>query len=985
MVLQRIVSKFILFLVFLIVVSVSIPGQPVLADNFGDYTYTNHGDGTATILDYNGTATDVNIPGTLNGLTVIGIGTDAFRSNGLTSVTIPDSVRTIGTQAFLYNNLTSVTIPSSVKTIELNAFRESGLTSVTILDGVTTIGESAFALNNLSSVTIPGSVTLIGQVAFRSNLLTSVTILEGVTTIGAQAFMNNNLTSVTLPSSLTSIGDSAFLNNSLTSVAIPDSSMTIRAAAFQSNALTSITIPDSITEIGEYAFSNNQLSNVTINGGDTIIGAHAFEDNQSPPTDLTIYSYDSSLAKVYAANNGHTFYGFTDLTGLALSAGTLNPAFASGTVSYTASVANNVNSIEVTPTTAVGASTVTVNGETVTSGSASDPIALNVGTNTITVVVTAQDSSTKTYTVEVTRAASSNANLSNLTLSAGSLTPAFASGTEDYTAAVANSVSTIEVTPTTAVGTSTVMVNGETVTSGSASDPITLNVGANTITVVVTAQDSSTKTYTVEVMRAASSNADLSSLTLSEGSLNPAFASGTEDYTAAVANSVSTIEVTPTTAVGTSTVMVNGDTVVSGSASAPIALNVGTNTITVVVTAEDSSTKTYTIDVTRAASSNANLSDLTLSEGSLDPVFASGTEAYTAAVANSVNTIQVTPTTAVGTSTMTVNGDTVTSGSASEPIALNVGTNTITVVVTAQDSSTKTYTIEVTRAASSNADLSDLTLSEGSLDPAFASGTEGYTAAVANSVNTIEVTPTVDVGTSTVTVNGDTVTSGSASEPIALNVGANTITVVVTAQDSSTKTSVEVTRAASSNANLSDLTLSEGSLDPVFASGTEAYTAAVANSVNMIEVTPTTAAGTSSVTVNGDTVVSGSASDPITLNVGANTITVVVTAEDSSTKTYTIDVTRAASSNANLSDLTLSEGSLDPVFASGTEAYTAAVANSVNTIEVTPTVDAGTSTVTVNGNTVTSGSASDPIALNVGANTITVQVTARQLDEDLHD
>ncbi|WP_168121277.1 cadherin-like beta sandwich domain-containing protein [Paenibacillus sp. HB172176] len=982
---QRIVSKFILFLVFLIVVSVSIPGQPVLADNFGDYTYTNHGDGTATILDYNGTATDVNIPGTLNGLTVIGIGTDAFRSNGLTSVTIPDSVRTIGTQAFLYNNLTSVTIPSSVKTIELNAFRESGLTSVTILDGVTTIGESAFALNNLSSVTIPGSVTLIGQVAFRSNLLTSVTILEGVTTIGAQAFMNNNLTSVTLPSSLTSIGDSAFLNNSLTSVAIPDSSMTIRAAAFQSNALTSITIPDSITEIGEYAFSNNQLSNVTINGGDTIIGAHAFEDNQSPPTDLTIYSYDSSLAKVYAANNGHTFYGFTDLTGLALSAGTLNPAFASGTVSYTASVANNVNSIEVTPTTAVGASTVTVNGETVTSGSASDPIALNVGTNTITVVVTAQDSSTKTYTVEVTRAASSNANLSNLTLSAGSLTPAFASGTEDYTAAVANSVSTIEVTPTTAVGTSTVMVNGETVTSGSASDPITLNVGANTITVVVTAQDSSTKTYTVEVMRAASSNADLSSLTLSEGSLNPAFASGTEDYTAAVANSVSTIEVTPTTAVGTSTVMVNGDTVVSGSASAPIALNVGTNTITVVVTAEDSSTKTYTIDVTRAASSNANLSDLTLSEGSLDPVFASGTEAYTAAVANSVNTIQVTPTTAVGTSTMTVNGDTVTSGSASEPIALNVGTNTITVVVTAQDSSTKTYTIEVTRAASSNADLSDLTLSEGSLDPAFASGTEGYTAAVANSVNTIEVTPTVDVGTSTVTVNGDTVTSGSASEPIALNVGANTITVVVTAQDSSTKTSVEVTRAASSNANLSDLTLSEGSLDPVFASGTEAYTAAVANSVNMIEVTPTTAAGTSSVTVNGDTVVSGSASDPITLNVGANTITVVVTAEDSSTKTYTIDVTRAASSNANLSDLTLSEGSLDPVFASGTEAYTAAVANSVNTIEVTPTVDAGTSTVTVNGNTVTSGSASDPIALNVGANTITVQVTARQLDEDLHD
>ncbi len=221
-------------------------------------------------------------------------------------------------------------------------------------------------------------------------------------------------------------------------------------------------------------------------------------------------------------------------------------------------------------------------------------------------------------------------------------------------------------------------------------------------------------------------------------------------------------------------------------------------------------------------------------------------------------------------------------------------------VVTAQDSSTKTYTVEVTRAASSNADLSSLTLSAGSLDPAFASGTEEYTANVANSVNTIEVTPTVDAGTSTVTVNGDTVTNGGASDPITLNVGANTITVVVTAQDSSTKTyTVEVTRAASSNADLSSLTLSAGSLDPAFASGTEEYTANVANSVNTIEVTPTVDAGTSTVTVNGDTVTNGSASDPIALNVGANTITVVVTAEDSSTKTYMIVVTRAQYVSSN--------------------------------------------------------------------------------------
>ncbi|MFS0725682.1 cadherin-like beta sandwich domain-containing protein [Paenibacillus sp. 1P07SE] len=741
----------------------------------------------------------------------------------------------------------------------------------------------------------------MGINVFRDNNLTSVTFPDNLTYIGENAFLNNSLTSVTLPDSLTYIGNSAFLNNSLTSISIPDSVTTIGGGAFQANNFTSITIPDSITEIGEYAFSyNQQLASAIINGRDTIIRAHAFEGNQSPPANLTIFSYVSSSAQNYAADYGHTFYAFTDLISLTLSEGSLNPVFASGTETYTASVANSVNTIEVTPTVGAGTSSVTVNGETVTSGSASDPIALNVGTNTISVEVTAQDSTTKTYTIEVTRAASSNANLSDLALSEGSLDPAFAPGTEWYSVSVANSVTAIEVTPTVDAGTSSVTVNGETVTSGSASDPIALNVGANAITVVVTAEDNSIKTYTITVTRAASSNANLSGLTLSEGSLDPAFAAGTEAYTASVANSVTAIEVTPTTAVGTSSVTVNGEPVTSGSASDPIALNVGTNTISVEVTAQDSTTKTYTVIVTRAASSNADLSGLMLSSGNLDPAFAPGTEGYSVSVANSVTAIEVTPTVEAVTSSVTVNGNAVTSGSASDPIALDVGAaNTITVEVTAEDSTTKTYTITVTRAASSNANLSGLTLSEGSLDPVFAPGTEGYSVSVANNVTTIEVTPTVDAGTSSVTVNDDTVTSGSASDPIALNVGANAITVVVTAEDNSIKTyTITVTRAASSNANLSGLTLSEGSLDPVFAPGTEGYSVSVANNVTAIEVTPTVEAVTSSVTVNGNAVTSGSASDPIALDVGTNTVTVVVTAQDNTTKTYTITVTRAASESS---------------------------------------------------------------------------------------
>jgi hypothetical protein len=94
---------------------------------------------------------------------------------------------------------------------------------------------------------------------------------------------------------------------------------------------------------------------------------------------------------------------------------------------------------------------------------------------------------------------SADASLSNLVPSAGSLAPAFAPAVLIYTDAVTN-VASITLTPTTADANATVTVAGNAVTSGSASLPIALNVGANPIDVVVTAQDGTTmQTYTVTV------------------------------------------------------------------------------------------------------------------------------------------------------------------------------------------------------------------------------------------------------------------------------------------------------------------------------------------------------------------------------------------------------------------------------------------------------------------------------------------------------
>jgi gliding motility-associated-like protein len=318
-------------------------------------------------------------------------------------------------------------------------------------------------------------------------------------------------------------------------------------------------------------------------------------------------------------------------------------------------------------------------------------------------VVTAQDGvTTKTYTLTVTRSApATNALLSALSLSTGDLSPNFAAGTTSYTASVDGTVSSITVTPTTSSVYASVTVNGTAVTSGSASQNLPLNVGANTITIVVTAQDGSTqKTYTVTVTRVGSTNASLSTLTLSNGTLTPAFASGTTSYTAGVGANLPSMTVTPATADPNATITVNGTAVTSGSASQALPLVAGPNTITTVVTAQDGVTKiTYTVVVTEATSTNDNLAGLKPSIGSITPTFSPTTTSYTESFANSVSSITVTPTTSVYTSTVKVNGVAVTSGTASQAIALAVGSNTINTVVTAQSGATKTYTLTVTRAA----------------------------------------------------------------------------------------------------------------------------------------------------------------------------------------------------------------------------------------------------------------------------------------------
>lgn len=389
----------------------------------------------------------------------------------------------------------------------------------------------------------------------------------------------------------------------------------------------------------------------------------------------------------------------------------------------------------------------------------------------------------------------------------------------------------------------------------------------------------------------------LTGLSLSAGTLSPAFVTGTKSYTASVSNATNSITVTPTFT-GLGSVTVNNVPVTSGSASSPITLAVNSNTITVRVLSEASTVlATYLVGVTRAPSTNANLGNLVLSAGTLNPVFASATTSYTASVPNSTSSITVTPTVEDSTATVKVNNVTVVSGSPSAAIALNVGNNTITTVVKAQNNTTtKTYTTVVTRAPSSNANLANLSLTSGSLSPAFASGTFSYDASVAYSASSVRITATVADNTATLKVNNVTTSSGAASAAINLAVGNNTVTVKVTAQDGSTQGiyTITITRATPSIiADLSNLGISAGTLSPSFSAATLGYTASVIHLTPSITMTPTALDSTATIKVNNVTVVSGQASAAVALPVGASTVTIRVTAEDGvTTKIYTVEITR---------------------------------------------------------------------------------------------
>lgn len=267
------------------------------AEQFGLFTYEVT-DGEITITDYPEDATGhVEIPAEVEGLPVTTIGHYAFGlCNGLTEISIPDTVTRIGSAAFYCcSKLSRISIPEGVVELDYEAFALcSSLTEITIPDGVISIGFGAFrGCVSLAAVTLPATLTELQGGTFEGTALTSVAIPAGITEISRHAFSGcRKLAAIHVePGGMHYAStDGVVFNAEMTELidcpegkagryAIPTGVSDIGRGAFEGcSSLTRIAIPNSTTSIGYSAFANCSSLGTVIVGANvnTIYGRPPF-------------------------------------------------------------------------------------------------------------------------------------------------------------------------------------------------------------------------------------------------------------------------------------------------------------------------------------------------------------------------------------------------------------------------------------------------------------------------------------------------------------------------------------------------------------------------------------------------------------------------------------------------------------------------------------------------------------------------------------
>lgn len=286
--------------------------------------------------------------------------------------------------------------------------------------------------------------------------------------------------------------------------------------------------------------------------------------------------------------------------------------------------------------------------------------------------IAASDDNYNSYdgsSVSATIRVKSNVNtLSSLSVSGYTLTPAFNPNTTSYAVNTDNSSITINAT------------KSDSRASVSGIGTKNINYGKNTFNVVVKAEDGNSKTYTIVVNRNDNRNGDstLRSLSVSSGSIK--FSASVKSYNVSLNANVESFSVEG--------IANNSKSKVSYSPSKSISIKQGeTKTITVTVTAENQTKTGYKIHVSRgdSRSSDNYLKSLSMKESKIN--FDKDILNYTLEVPFHITKLNLSYILSDVKAKVDVKGNN----------DLVVGNNVITLLVTAENQTTKTYTLNVNR------------------------------------------------------------------------------------------------------------------------------------------------------------------------------------------------------------------------------------------------------------------------------------------------
>ncbi len=380
----------------------------------------------------------------------------------------------------------------------------------------------------------------------------------------------------------------------------------------------------------------------------------------------------------------------------------------------------------------------------------------------------------------------------------------------------------------------------------------------NNISVITSEREELDVSNVSKTIKLADNNNYLSSLSVSEGTLNPAFNKNTTSYTVTNVSS-STINISAKAEASSASVTGTGEKT----------LKYGTNDFTITVTAENGIKKTYSIKVYRSDNRDKTntLSSLSIDGFSISPKFDKNTTNYTLKVKKDVTSIKINASLESSKSSFVKNYG-------PRTVNLDLGENTILIQVISEAEGIKKYTIKVTREddRSTNNYLKSLNVDVGNLK--FDKKTLNYSFTVPNDTTSIKVTAQAEDVKSKI----DGVKSYNLKE------GLNKITITVTAENGSTrKYTLQVTRIVKEikkevNNKLDKLDIEnyQISFDPE----NTVYNLTIENETKL-NINFKAQDESSSVVVNGnDNLKNGSV------------IKVVVTGVDGSTKEYTINISK---------------------------------------------------------------------------------------------